>query len=83
MGFDVTLHPMSAAEMGEWLFRRLPEARAGDLGPARALVGGRGQDPALGRDSPPRPPVLAAPEEGRPPSASSAAAGAELLRPDG
>lgn len=42
MGFDVTLHPMSAAEMGEWLFRRLPEARAGDLGPARALAGGRG-----------------------------------------
>lgn len=40
MGFDVTYHPMSASEMEEWFFARLPELRAGEVSRA-AYVGAR------------------------------------------
>lgn len=40
MGFDVTYHPMSASEMEEWFFARLPELRAGEVSRV-AYVGAR------------------------------------------
>jgi len=38
MGFDVTWHPISQAEMRQWYFDRLPEARKGDFSSALGLA---------------------------------------------